>query len=125
MAAGPHGLVVHHRAVRCDVYGAIPNGLAMGMPFENRLATTTTVFDGEIDNQTGTIEVTADALSGSALRRITALSDTGSEGVVSKGAVSAPYFITTQRGCCRACGDSSWRRTRSTRTSLALGRAAC
>ena len=92
---GPQGLIVHSRSVRHEVYAAIPEDIKVGQPFEQRLATITTVSDGPIDDQTSTIEVTVDALSGSSLHRITAFSDPGSEGTV-----ASPYFITTQRGCC-------------------------
>lgn len=89
------GLVVHQRSVRYEVFTAIPDDIKVGVPFSNRLATITTISDGEIDDQTHTIEVTVDALSGSAPDRIVAFADAGSEGIV-----SSPYFITTQSGCC-------------------------
>lgn len=91
----PDGLVVQQRSVRYEVYDAIPDDIKVGVAFEHRLATISTVSDGATDDQTSRIEVTVDALSGDGLRRITAFSDAGSE-----GAVSGPYFMTIQRGCC-------------------------
>ena len=91
----PHGMVVHQRSVRYAVYGAIPDDIKVGVPFEHRLATITTISDSVADDQTDTIEVTVDALSGTGLGRVTAFSDAGSAGIV-----SAPYFVTVQRGCC-------------------------
>lgn len=92
---GASGLVVHQRSVRYEVYGAIPEDIRVGVPFENRLATIATVSGYADDELTSTIEVSVDALVGGALRRISVFSDAGSE-----AALSGPYFVTTQHGCC-------------------------
>lgn len=91
----PDRQVVHQKSVRYEVFSAIPDDIKVGVPFETRLATITTLSDRENDDETNTVEVTVDALSGPAPRRIAAFSDPGSTGTV-----SSPYFITTQTGCC-------------------------
>ncbi len=89
------GWIVHQKSVRFEVYPAVPDDIRVGVPFSPRLATVTTVSDGEGDDQANEIEVTVDALLGAAPRRIASFSDAGSQGVVSHA-----YFITTQTGCC-------------------------
>lgn len=91
----PDGFVVHQKSVRYEVFSAIPDDIEVGVPFQFRLATITTVSDRENDDETSTIHVTIDALSGPVPRRIATFSDAGSIGTV-----SSPYFITTQTGCC-------------------------
>ncbi len=92
---GPEGLVVHQRSVRYEAYADVPEDIRVGVPFGNRLATIATVASGALDDQTSRVEVVVQALSGPGLYRVTAFSDPGSE-----GAVAAPFFVTTQRGCC-------------------------
>ena len=92
---GPDGLVVHQRSVRYEVFSAIPDDIKVGVPFATRLATITTLSNRDNDDQTDTIEVTVDALSGPVQHRIATFADAGSTGTV-----ASPYFITTQTGCC-------------------------
>lgn len=91
----PDGVVVHQRSVRYEVYPAIPDDITVGVPFDPRLATITTVTDGKADDQDNTIEVTIDALTGPAPHRIATFSDPGATATI-----VSPYFITTQTGCC-------------------------
>lgn len=91
----PNSVVVHQRSVRFEVFQASPDDIKVGVPFETRLATITTLSDRENDEATSTIEVTVDALSGPTPTRIATFSDPGS-----KATISPPYFITTQTGCC-------------------------
>lgn len=47
---GPDSLVVHQRSVRYEAFRAIPDDMKVGKPFEIRLATITTISDGETDD---------------------------------------------------------------------------
>jgi hypothetical protein len=60
----PDNWVVHQKSVRYEVYAATPDDITAGVNFSPRLATITTVSDGETDDQTNRIDVTVDALSG-------------------------------------------------------------
>ena len=90
----PDAWVIHQRTVRFEAYAAIPDDIVVGTPFAARLATITAVADGPIDDQTDTVEVTIDEMSGTGLRRVTAFSTPGSDGQV----VGGQYFISTEPG---------------------------
>ena len=92
----PDGWIIHQRTVRFEAYEAIPDDIKVGVAFAPRLATITAHADGVVDDQTRTVEVTVDAMSGAGLHRVTAFSDPGSDGQV----VGGLYFISTEPGCC-------------------------
>lgn len=107
------GWVVHQRAVRFEPYDAIPDDIKVGVPFAHRLATITSLSDGESDALERRIQVTVDDMSGPALRRIAEFTDPGRQGEV----VGGLFFVTTGEGC---CGQPNRHHVRNLETGKAL-----
>lgn len=87
----PNGFTIHQRDVHFELIQPIRD---WGAPW--RVATITSIRDGEIDAQQHRVEVTVDELSATGKHRLSAFSDKGSIGKD----IGGDFIVITQLGCC-------------------------
>ncbi len=77
-------------------YREIPDGWKVGQIFPPRVATITTTYVASNDDESTSLSVAVDDVSGRDIRRVAAFTDPGDSGKV----VDGQFFVTTVHACC-------------------------